>query len=189
MKANKLFFKVCLLLIAGMLMHGCSNHEKRAELEAYVKKIKSRQIKEIEPLPEVKPYETFTYNDSNLRSPFMPSTPTEVAKKGSNDNGIRPDANRRKEPLEGFPLDSLRMMGTLEKNGKRWAVVVDTDGTVHRISKGNYIGQHDGRVDEITEEKMLITEIIPDANGGWRERKASLALVDENAMNKGKTKK
>ncbi|MGD9592458.1 MAG: pilus assembly protein PilP, partial [Candidatus Berkiella sp.] len=146
--------------------------------------IKSRQIKEIEPLPEVKPYETFTYSDTNLRSPFMPSSPVEVAKNIVSDNGIHPDTNRRKEPLESFPLDSLRMMGTLEKNGKRWAIVEDTDGIVHRITKGNFIGQHDGKVEAITEEKVLITEIIPDGSGGWRERKASLALVDQSDLQK-----
>lgn len=168
------------------ILGGCSNADKREELEAYVHKIKSREIKEIEPLPEVKPYETFTYNDATLRSPFMPSTQAEVAKNVANDNGIRPDANRRKEPLENYPLDNLRMMGTLEKDGKRWAIVVDSDGTVHRITKGNYVGQHDGRVDDITEEKVLITEIIPDATGGWRERKVNLALVEESGTHKNK---
>ncbi len=171
------------------MLSACGNREKRAELQAYVNKIKSRQIKEIEPLPEVKPYETFTYNDSNLRSPFMPSTPVEVAKNVANDKGIHPDANRRKEPLEAFPLDSLRMMGTLEKQGRRWAVIEDTDGTVHRIAKGNYLGQHDGRVEDVTEEKVLITEIIPDGSGGWRERKAFLALIDESDLQKNKGKR
>ncbi|MBS0285890.1 MAG: pilus assembly protein PilP [Proteobacteria bacterium] len=181
--------KTILLIWLSIGLVACSNNERRAELQAYVNKIKSREIKEIEPLPEVKPYETFTYNDSNARSPFMPSTPIEVAKHNAVDNGIRPDTNRRKEPLEAFPLDSLRMMGTLEKNGKKWAIVVDTDGTVHRISKGNFVGQHDGRVDNITEEKVMITEIIPDGSGGWRERKASLALIDESDLQKKGMKK
>lgn len=168
------------LLIAASMLGGCSNNEKRSELQAYVKKIKSRAIKEIEPLPEVKPYETFTYNDQDMRSPFVPSLNQEVAQKEPNDNGIHPDAHRRKEPLEAFPLDSLRMVGTVEKNGRRWAVIQDTDGTVHSISKGNYMGQNDGRVDDISEEKVSLTEIIPDPSGGWRERKASIALVDDS---------
>ncbi len=105
--------KILPLLMISAIISGCSNADKREELEAYVRKIKSREIKEIEPLPEVKPYETFTYNDATIRSPFMPSTPAEVAKNIANDNGIRPDANRRKEPLEAYPLDNLRMMGTL----------------------------------------------------------------------------
>jgi type IV pilus assembly protein PilP len=166
--------------IATTFLGGCSNNEKRLELQAYVKKIKSRAIKEIEPLPEVKPYETFTYSDTDMRSPFVPSMMEEVAQKNVGDNGIRPDTHRRKEPLEGYPLDSLRMVGTVEKQGKRWAVIQDTDGTVHSISKGNYIGQNDGHVDDITEEKVIVTEIIPDPTGGWRERKSFLALVDDS---------
>ncbi len=181
MKASKILY---LLAFALSLLTGCSNSEKRAELEAYVKKIKSREIKEIEPLPEVKPYETFTYTDLNLRSPFMPSTPIEAAKSMIADNGIHPDTHRRKEPLEAFPLDNLRMMGTIEKDGKKWAIVVDTEGTVHRLTKGNYVGQHDGRIYDITEEKVLINEIIPGTSGGWQERKASLSLVDESDKQK-----
>lgn len=184
-----MLLKHCLLFMLVVMVASCSNNERRKELQTYVNKIKSREIKEIEPLPEVKPYETFTYNDTNLRSPFMPSTPVEVAKNIVNDNGIHPDANRRKEPLESFPLDSLRMMGTLEKNGKRWAIVEDTDGTVHRIAKGNYIGQHDGKVEDITEEKVIIKEIIPDGSGGWRERNAQLALVDQSELQKKTSKK
>ncbi len=171
-----------------MVLTSCGNHQKRVALEAYVKRMQSRAIKEIEPLPEVKPYETFTYNDASRRSPFVPSQPEEFAKKMGSFNGIRPDANRRKEPLEAFPLDSLRMVGTLDKEGKRWAVVLDTDGSVHRITKGNYVGQNDGRVDDITEEKVLITEIIPDPSGGWRERKVALALANEAASQKGNLK-
>lgn len=177
------------LLISFFLLGGCSNKEKRAELEAYVKKTNSRSIKEIEPLPEVKPFETFTYQDANMRSPFTPSSPEAVARKLGNDNGIRPDVNRRKEPLEAFPLDTLRMVGTVEKEGKKWALVVDKDGTIYRLTTGNYIGQNEGRIYEINEEKMLINEIIPDPSGGWRERKASLALVEESALHKNKSSK
>lgn len=183
-KSKPFFLNIAILLLSSLMVNSCSNKEKRAELEAYVKTTKSRAIKEIEPLPEVKPYETFTYKDSNLRSPFVPSTVEEVAKKLPNDNGIRPDVNRRKEPLEAFPLDTLRMVGTLEKDGKKWGIVVDKDGAIHRLAVGNYIGQNDGRIYEINEEKMLINEIVPDPNGGWRERKASLALVGDNAAPK-----
>lgn len=187
MKQNQILSKGLLLLCLASLVvaGGCSRSRSQRELEAYVKQIKSRNIKEIEPLPEVKPYETFTYSDSDLRSPFVPSMAQDVAR-GGMDNGIRPDANRRKEPLEAFPLDSLRMVGTVEKEGKKWAIVVDTDGTVHRITKGNYIGQNDGQIESISEEKMIINEIIPDSGGGWRERKASIALVEEPTPKKTK---
>ena len=94
-----------LCLVTLVVVGGCSRSKSQRELEAYVKQIKSRNIKEIEPLPEVKPYETFTYSDSDLRSPFIPSMAQDMTRNAL-DNGIRPDANRRKEPLEAFPIDS-----------------------------------------------------------------------------------
>ena len=78
------------------------------------------------------------------------------------------------------------MVGTVEKEGRKWAIIVDTDVAVHRLIKGNYIGQNDGKIESISEEKMIINEIIPDSAGGWRERKASIALVEEPAPKKTK---
>jgi len=165
-------------VLLSLLLFGCSNSERRTELESYVKRIKSRTIKEIEPLPEIKPYEIFTYSAANLHSPFVPIIMQEVAKKVVVENGIHPDINRRKEALENFPLDSLRMVGTLEQSAKKWVLMVDPTGTVFRITRGNYIGQNHGLIDSISDERVMITEIIPDPMGGWRERKASISLVD-----------
>lgn len=175
------------LILAGVVLYGCSNSEKRAEEEGYVKRIKSRKIKEVEPLPEIKPYEPFTYMASNLRSPFAPPVLQDQPKKFLNDGGVHPDVNRRKEVLESYPLDSLRMVGTIEQNNKRWALVKDPNGTVYRLTKGNYVGQNHGRIDGISNDKISLTEIVPDANGGWRERAASMTLVDDaKATHKGK---
>ncbi|MGE3317856.1 MAG: pilus assembly protein PilP [Candidatus Berkiella sp.] len=181
---NKALSTVWGAILLCLLLAGCSNSERRAELESYVKRIKSRTIKEIEPLPEIKPYEIFTYSAANLHSPFVPNIVQEVAKKVVVENGIQPDMNRRKEALENFPLDSLRMVGTLEKNTKKWVLVVDPTGTVFRITKGNYIGQNHGHIDSISDERVMITEIIPDPMGGWRERKASISLADSLSKNK-----
>lgn len=175
---NRVRYPIWGAILLSLLLTGCSNSERRTELESYVKRIKSRTIKEIEPLPEIKPYEIFTYSAANLHSPFVPMVTQEVAKKTVVENGIQPDLNRRKEALEGFPLDSLRMVGTLEKSSKKWVLVVDPSGTVFRITKGNYIGQNHGHIDNISDERVMITEIIPDPTGGWRERKASISLVD-----------
>ncbi len=175
---NRVRYPIWGAILLSLLLTGCSNSERRTELESYVKRIKSRTIKEIEPLPEIKPYEIFSYSAANLHSPFVPIITQEVAKKTVVENGIQPDLNRRKEALEGFPLDSLRMVGTLEKSSKKWVLVVDPSGTVFRITKGNYIGQNHGHIDNISDERVMITEIIPDPTGGWRERKASISLVD-----------
>lgn len=175
------------LVLVAALLFGCSNSEKRAEEEAYVQRIKSRKIKEVEPLPEIKPYEPFAYTAANLRSPFAPPVLAEQPKKFIADGGVHPDMNRRKEVLESYPLDSLRMVGTIEQNNKRWALIVDPNGTVYRLAKGNYVGQNHGRIDTITNDKITLTEIVPDPSGGWRERQGSMALVDNSkTASKGK---
>jgi type IV pilus assembly protein PilP len=168
------------MLALSAVLYGCGNSHKRKELEAYVQRVESRSIKEIEPLPELKPYDTFTYAATNVRSPFIPSLSEDLTKKVSaTGNGIHPDVNRHKEALESFPLDSLRMVGTLEKDKKRWALIVDPSGTVYRLTRGNFVGQNHGHIESVDDEKVVINEIVPDPSGGWRERKASIALVDD----------
>lgn len=169
-----LWFSICLLLT------GCGASEDRKELLSYIKRIKSRTVKEIEPLPQVRPYETFTYAASDIRSPFLPPTPEQViTNQVANKNGIKPDQHRAKEVLESFPLDSLKMIGTLEQNKTTWAVLLDTEGAVHRVTTGNYIGQNHGKITKISEEKVYINEIIPDANGGWQKKPAEMVLVEQ----------
>jgi len=91
---------------------------------------------------------------------------------------VRPDLNRPREPLEEYPLDSLRMVGILELKGTRWALIKTPDETIHRVRVGNYMGQNHGRITRITETQVDLIEIVPDGLGGWMERKAQVALVE-----------
>lgn len=142
------------------------------ELQRQITEIKSRPGERIEPLPEVKPYEAFSYQAGTLRSPFVPSAPvrSDVA------NAVRPDVKRSREFLEQFPLDTLRMVGTLNLNGRGYGLVQGKDGLVHRVLPGNYLGQNDGRVVGITATKISVIEIVPDGVGGYIERPAAIAL-------------
>lgn len=176
--------KIVILLLMGGLavcLCGCDNDQKREADEAYIRRIKNRKIREVEPLPEIRPYEPFAYSAYSMRSPFMPPIPQDQFKKFSADGGIQPDTNRRKEVLESFPLDSLRMMGTMEQNKKLWVLIADPNGVVYRVTKGNYLGQNHGRIDSISMDKVTLTEIVPDPNGGWRERPTSIGLVAESS--------
>lgn len=175
MSARKIVYMTMMIWIA-MHLSSCGNQSQRLALEAYVQKVKSRNIKEIEPFPEIKPYEPFTYTAYNLRSPFVPFFPEEVPKKVIEEGAIHPDFNRRKEALESFPIDALRMVGTIEKERGKWALVVDPKGSVYRLTKGNYVGQNHGRIESVTDDKIMISEIIPDPSGGWRDRKVSMML-------------
>lgn len=165
-------------LALGIGLSGCSGGNTQ-DLKRFTEEARNRQPSKIEPLPEFKPYETFLYQASDLRSPFNPLSggPAEQLA-SSNGSGVHPEANRAREPLEEFPLDTLRMVGTLEQHGESWGLVVASDGTIHRVQPGNYAGQNHGKIKEISEFEIALTEIVPDGLGGWMERPASLALSE-----------
>lgn len=158
---------------------GCSDNPT-ADLVDYAEQVKNQQVSRIEPLPEFKPYESFTYAASDLRDPFtVPTFSNQQALAlPTVSNGIMPDFDRPREPLEEFPLDSLRMVGTLEQNDANWALINDTDGTIHRVQAGNYAGQNYGKITRVSEFEVELTEIVPDGIGGWMERQATIAISE-----------
>ena len=93
-------------------------------------------------------------------------------------DGLRPDLDRVREPLEDFPLDTLRMVGTLDINETVYGLVQTSDGLIHRVIPGNYLGQNDGRITDISESEILLVEIISDGIGGYIERDAAIGLSD-----------
>ena len=147
------------------------------DLDAYINDVKARPGGRIEPLPEITPYEGFAYvaDAEGLRSPFVPDTPQAAQNPNST---TRPDLNRSREFLEQFPLDSLRMVGTLDLGGINYGLIQDSDGLIHRVIPGNYLGQNDGRIVGITESEIQVVEIISDGIGGYLEREAAVALND-----------
>jgi type IV pilus assembly protein PilP len=161
-----------LLMVAAavFLSTGCSR--SMSDLEAYIAEIKARPGGRIEPLPEISTHETFAYEPGAARSPFVADSPAA----GRADDGVRPDADRRREYLEGFPLDTLRMVGTLHLGGQQYGLVQTGDRLVHRVVVGNYLGQNDGRIISITDSAIQLLEIIPDGLGGYIERAASIGL-------------
>jgi type IV pilus assembly protein PilP len=86
--------------------------------------------------------------------------------------------NRRKEPLEDFPLDSLKMVGTLSRGKQTWGIIQTTDGAVYRVQKGNHLGQNFGRITRVTDDKIDLVELIQGAMGEWVEREASIAIQE-----------
>ena len=164
------------MLLAGCGLYGCGSDMD--DLDKYINDVKARPGGRIDPLPEIKPYEVFTYiaDAEGLRSPFIPDAPQIRA--NSNDNGTRPDADRSREFLEQFPLDTLRMVGTLELGGTNFGLVQTSDGLIHRVIPGNYMGQNDGRITAVNESDIELVEIISDGIGGYLERLAAVGLAD-----------
>ena len=165
------------LLVLGTVAFGLSAcGGNMDDLDEYINQVKAREPGRIEPLPEITPYESFTYvaDVEGLRSPFLPDTPQASGAA----TGPRPDDNRSREFLEGFPLDSLGMVGTLDIGETTYGLVQTADGLVHRVVAGNYIGQNDGRITGISVSEITLVEIISDGIGGYIERDAAIGISD-----------
>lgn len=164
--------RICsaLACVAWLGLTACSSADD--DLSRFIEETKKEPGGRVEPLPEVKPYETFTYSAAQMRSPFLPSSPGS----GAGAAGLRPDSKRNREFLEQFSLDTLKMVGTLKLTGRFYGLVRTKDGLVHRVSVGNYLGQADGKITDITPTKISLIEIVPDGLGGYMERPAGLAL-------------
>ncbi|HNP37372.1 MAG TPA: pilus assembly protein PilP [Woeseiaceae bacterium] len=170
-----LILRNCVLAAFAMTgLVACSGDS--GDLDAYINQIKAKPGGRIEPLPEITPYEVFTYNADieNIRSPFMPDTPQATGPAG----GTRPDPDRPREHLEQYSLDTLRMVGTMDLGDTEYGLVQTADGLIHRVLPGNYMGQNDGHIVDIDESKISLVEIISDGIGGYVERDAVVSLSD-----------
>ena len=142
-------------------------------LEKWMTDVRARPAEPLEPLPVMQQFETFEYSAQGLRDPFSDAW---VNPDGG--NALRPDPNRRKEPLEAFPLDSLDMVGTLGSARNLVALLMAPDKVTYRVQPGAYVGQSDGRVTAVYEDRIELVELVPDGAGGWLERPAQIALED-----------
>jgi type IV pilus assembly protein PilP len=163
-------------LVPAVLLVGCSRDMR--DLEDWVAEMNRRPAARIEPLPQVQPYETFTYEAGERRSPFVADSAIRQQIANAGGTGLQPDFERPREFLEEFPLDTLRMVGTINLQNQMYGLIRSTDGSVHRVRAGQYMGQNHGRITDITEMRINLIEIIPDGTGGWTERRAAVALSE-----------
>ena len=154
----------------AVLVGGCSSEID--ELKAFVRDSEKGLPRRIEPLPAVKPFEPFTYEGFDLPDPFKPRK-IEPAKGGSK---LSPDLARRREPLESFPLESLTMVGTLERNKAVFALVRTPEKDIYQVRAGNYLGQDYGVIVGISDTDIKLRELVQDGAGDWTERTSSLQL-------------
>jgi type IV pilus assembly protein PilP len=164
-------------LLGCLAIAGCGDRHLD-EVKKFVKESDKLPPGRIPPLPEVKPYEAFSYDAYDLVDPFKPRKivpPKAVAGAG----GIQPDFNRRKEPLEAYPLENLRMVGTLQQQKVMHALIKTPDNNLFRVRPGNYLGQNFGRIVAISETTIALKEIVQDSTGSWEEKDQALQLLDE----------
>ena len=163
--------KVVATVLLAMLVVGCAGDT--SDLQEYIAEVKQRPGGRIEPLPQIKPYETFQYTANQVRSPFVPDTP-QVSEQAP--TGPTPVKNRNKEYLEQFPLDTLSMVGTLEREGKTFGLLQTKDGLVHRVQPGNYVGQNEGRIVAVGDAEIEVEELVPNGIGSFFKRTAAIGL-------------
>lgn len=158
---------VCLLLTA------CGDG-KGDDLDQFIREAGSDMHARIEPLPEVKPYTAATYNaDGALNDPFK------ARKIVNSRSSLQPNMNRPREPLEAFPLESLKFVGSLSKDKLKYALILTPENLVQQIKVGGYMGQNFGKVTDISENGVTLMEIIQDElSGDWIERTTSIELQD-----------
>ena len=165
-----------LALLFAAVLTGCSGGDF-SDLDAFMAEKRARPGGIIKPIPTFKAYEAFSYSATTLRSPFdRPIQVREIAQLQAV-SAIKPDESRPKEFLEQFTFDSLRMVGSLVRGGDNWTLIKDPDGGVHRVSVGNYLGRHHGRIVEMTETYVGAIEIVSDGTeDGWVERPRTIKL-------------
>ncbi len=152
------------------------------DLTQFVAQTKAKPPGRVEPIPPFIPYQNFEYTTQNLRDPFKlvdfrrpePSDESII----DTASGPRPDIDRIREPLEDFPLDTMRFKGTVTKNGTKWGLIFAPDNTIHRVLEGNYMGQNHGRIIALSDVEIQLTEIVPDGLGNYIERSAAVALIE-----------
>jgi len=160
-------------IVAAAALAGCGG-ESHQDLRAWMQEQGKGVRGKLDPLPQVKPYEPFAYNAFDLPDPFKPRK-IEPVKGGSK---LAPDMNRRKEPLESFPLESLQMVGTLQRGKGVFGLVRTSEKDIYQVKVGNYIGQNFGVITDLNDGEIRLKELVQDGAGDWTERTSSLQLVE-----------
>jgi len=161
-------------LMTVLLVAGCggqSHQDLRNWMADQGKGVRGK----LDPLPQIKPYEPFAYADFDLPDPFKPRKIEPV--KGESTSKLAPDLNRRREPLEAYPLEGLSMVGTLEKGKALYALVKTPERDIYQVRQGNHMGQNYGVIVDIGDTEIKLKELMQDGAGDWSERSSTLNLL------------
>ncbi|OJZ21624.1 MAG: pilus assembly protein PilP [Thiobacillus sp. 65-29] len=160
------------ILLAALGLSACGGGDMD-DLQRFVAEAGKDMQGKIEPLPEVKVYEPFTYGAFDLPDPFKPR---KLSSGGG--GGVQPDFARPREPLEAFSLETLKMVGVLAKKGVMHAVIKTPENAIYHVRTGNYAGQNFGRITQISDTEVTLRETVQDSAGDWSERTSSLMLQE-----------
>lgn len=172
--AGKVWLGVCL----ASLLTACSQGNGFSDLDKFMADTRAKPRGHVEPLPEFKAYEAFSYSAADRRAPFEPPIDVQLTMVDDEPvSDVEPDLDRPREALENYDLKSLTMVGTLQGvEGNLFALIRDSAGGIHRVRSGNYMGRNYGRIVGVSETRIELIEIVPNGRGGWVERPRSLSL-------------
>ena len=173
-----------LLLAAGALLGGCGGAEEQ-ELSAWMEEVKRSSVPRVAPLKEPKTFIPVGYSSQNEMDPFDQNKLLGELQRAAQTsvNPLRPDTNRRKEPLESYPLDTMRMVGTIQKNGSTFALL-QIDRLLHQVKVGQRIGPDYGVITAVSDQAVTIKETVQDPGGEWVERNSRLELQESKEIKK-----
>lgn len=166
---------LCLLLAAC----GLSSQD---EIRQWMIEQRNLVAPKVEPIPEPRRFVPLQYESESALPPFSPekllSALSSESASGAGSALVRAELERRKEPLELIPLDSMSMVGLMDRGGRKVALV-RVDKMLYQVGVGQYLGQNFGRVTDIREHEVMLREIVQDPAGDWVERQATLQLQEE----------
>ncbi|MGB7542604.1 MAG: pilus assembly protein PilP [Burkholderiales bacterium] len=168
--------RAVVVIVLGLLLVACGGEEfgdLKSELKDRTKDLRGR----IDPLPVVKPYEPVPYTVLDQPDPFSTAKIELVTKSAGGGGGLKPDLNRPKEPLEAYPLESLKMVGVIQQKKANYGLV-KADTGLYRVKVGNYMGQNFGLITKIDDSQIELHELIQDSTGDWAERQSTLQLQE-----------
>jgi type IV pilus assembly protein PilP len=165
-----------LFLTSGLILFGCGADLQ--EIDRWMAAEERKLPRSIEPLPQVKPFTPFVYAGTDLPEPFKPRKLSTNAPTVCKSCGIQTSQTRRREPLEAYSIEQLKMVGTLQR-GKEMIALVRAERSIFQVRKGNYLGQNYGLITDVLEGEIKIKEIVPDSQGELVEREGSLQLIED----------
>tara|TARA_B110000902_G_C14255529_1_gene567725 strand:- start:198 stop:719 length:522 start_codon:yes stop_codon:yes gene_type:complete len=167
------------VLFSVLILSGC--FDDVSEIKNHMATVKATTKVYIEPMPEAPIFRSFHYTSEELRSPFVAPKPEIIQEKIQQMPGcLSPDPRRQKQALEKFALADLVMRGTLGDENLLWVLLEASNGTLHRVSVGHYIGLYNGRITEVGNKKIKVIELIPDGAGCWIKRETEINLAISN---------
>lgn len=164
-------------VLASLVLSACSS-EDHQDLRQWMKESTQDMKGRVPPLPEIKPFPIVAYEAGELKDPFNPAKIEAERKSRTGGGGTKPDFDRFKEPLEAYPLESLKMVGLIKK-GKMLNAVMLAGKAVHLVKIGSYMGQNFGIIVNITESEVQLKELVQDLAGDWEERTSTLQLQEQ----------